>query len=83
MYKLVFNILINPLNLPLDWWKEYLILFSVGQLAYLLAYRFIGRMMDEKLITNKKSASLFHWVFRFAIYFTIWAFLRVGIGVFI
>ncbi len=83
MLKFIFNLLVSPLGLPINALYEYLILLIVGEFAYLSAYRIVGNLIGDGLIPDRKTASVAHWIFRFAVYFVAWAILRVAIGLFI
>lgn len=42
--RFLFGSLTDPLGLPLDWWKEWAILLVIGEIAYHLAYGFVGEL---------------------------------------
>ena len=44
MFKFIFEILTDPLGLPIEWYWEYLILAVIGAAAYAVAYRCVGDM---------------------------------------
>ena len=44
MFKFIFEILTDPLGLPIEWYWEYLILAVIGVVAYAVAYRCVGDM---------------------------------------
>ena len=35
MFKFIFDLLTDPLGLPIEWYYEYLILAAIGTIAYL------------------------------------------------
>lgn len=82
MYKFLFEILVNPLKLPINCIYEYLILLFVGEIAYILAFRAVGNLIGEGLIPDKNIASFVHWVIRFVIYLVVWFVLRSGIDLY-
>lgn len=82
MYKLLFEILVSPLNLPINCIYEYLILLFVGEIAYKAAFRAVGNLIGDGLIPDKKVARIMHWVIRLAIYVIIWVILRSGIDLY-
>ena len=50
MFKLIFEILTDPLGLPIEWYWEYLILTVIGAVAYAVAYRCVGDMYSGGMI---------------------------------
>ena len=44
MFKFIFDILTDPLGLPIEWYWEYLILAVIGTFVYAVAYRCVGGM---------------------------------------
>ena len=43
IYSLIFDLITEPLGLPIDWYKEYLIMLIVGIIAYEFASDFVGK----------------------------------------
>ena len=60
MFKLIFEILTDPLGLPIEWYWEYLILTVIGAVAYAVAYRCVGDMYSGGMIDGSTSGSFFH-----------------------
>ena len=54
MFKLIFEILTDPLGLPIEWYWEYLILTVIGAVAYAVAYRCVGDMYSDGIIAVVK-----------------------------
>ena len=79
MFKLIFGILTSPLGLPINVLYEYLIMLFVGEIAYIVAYLMVGRLIGEGLLPERRMASAAHWIFRFVVYLVAWAVLRGGI----
>lgn len=73
MFKLLFEILTEPLGLPIEWYYEYVILAVVGFIAYIIAFRCVGSMYNEGFITSRGSGSFFHWLIRLIFFVIIWA----------
>ena len=44
MMKLLYEIIISPLGLPIDWYLEYIILMSIGSLTHYLAFGKVRKM---------------------------------------
>lgn len=73
MFKPIFEILIDPLGLPIEWYYEYIILAVIGIIAYRIAYSEVGGMYRSGLIDGKTSGSFFHWLIRLIIFAMLWA----------
>lgn len=74
MFKFLFDILIDPFGLPIEWYWEYLILAIIGAVAYGVAYRFVGDMYHIGAIDSRMSGSFLHWLIRFIFFAVLWAF---------
>ena len=79
IFKLFFEILTNPLGLPVSPIFEYVILALIGLIAYILAYRIVGDMYHRSMIYGRMEGSLFHWSIRFLLFFVMWLVLRAVI----
>ncbi len=44
MFKFIFDLVTEPLGLPIEWYYEWLILGVIGFIAYLFAYDKVGDM---------------------------------------
>ncbi len=73
MFKFIFEILTDPLGLPIPWIWEYVILAVIGTCAYLLAFRAVGDMYDGGMIGGSCLGSFFHWLIRLLVFVVIWA----------
>lgn len=73
MFKLLFEFLTEPLGLPIEWYWEYIILAVVGFIAYIIAFRCVGKMYKSKTIRGKTAGSFFHWLIRLIFFVIIWA----------
>ena len=71
MFKFIFEILTDPLGLPIEWYWEYLILAVIGVVAYAVAYRCVGDMYSGGMIDGSTSGSFFHWLIRLIV--ALWA----------
>lgn len=73
MFKFIFNILTEPLGLPIEWYWEYVILVIIGMTAYHLAYNKVGDFYDDGLISGSGVGSFLHWAIRLVFFIVIWA----------
>lgn len=73
MFKFIFEILTDPLGLPIEWYWEYLILAVIGVVAYAGAYRCVGDMYSGGMIDGSISGSFFHWLIRLILFVVLWA----------
>ena len=73
MFKFIFEILTDPLGLPIEWYWEYLILAGIGAVAYAVAYRCVGDMYSGGRIDGSTSGSFFHWLIRLILFVALWA----------
>ena len=74
--KQIFDILIDPLGLPLNCLLEYLILGIIGEIAFKATRSYIGKLYRRKIIHGKASGKVAHWGLRFLIYVSLWAAVR-------
>ena len=73
MFKFLFDLLTDPLGLPIEWYYEYLILAAIGAIAYGIAYRCVGDMYHMGAIDGRASGSFFHWLIRLILFVVLWA----------
>lgn len=69
----IFDRITDPLGLPIDTWKEWLILGLIEVAAYVIAYRYVGRLYQSGDIDGKTIGSIVHWIIRFLVFIIIWA----------
>lgn len=79
--KYIFDILIDPLGLPINCIFEYVILGVIGEIAYRKAYSYIGELYRRKIIHGKTEGKIAHWGSRFLIYVPLWVVARLLIFV--
>ncbi len=64
MYKFIFELIKEPLGLPIAWYWEYLILLILNEIAYQIAW-------------NASPGGIFgseiHWAVRIPVFFILWA----------
>lgn len=73
MFKFIFDLLTDPLGLPIEWYWEYIILLLIGAVAYAVAYRCVGDMYSGGMIDGSTSGSFFHWLIRLVSFVVLWA----------
>lgn len=73
MFKFIFDILTDPLGLPIEWYWEYLILAVINAVAYMVAYRCVGDMYSGGMLDGSVSGSFFHWLIRVMLFVVLWA----------
>ena len=73
MFKFIFDLLTDPLGLPIEWYWEYIVLLVIGAVAYAVAYRCVGDMYSGGMIDGSTSGSFFHWLIRLILCVILWA----------
>ena len=73
MFRFIFEILTDPLGLPIEWYWEYLILAVIGAAAYAVAYRCVGDMYSGGMIDGSTSGYFFHWLIRLILFVALLA----------
>ena len=81
MFKFIFDLLTDPLGLPIEWYWEYIVLLVIGAVAYAVAYRCVGDMYSGGMIDGSTSGSFFHWLIRLILFVIPWAVTYGIIGV--
>lgn len=70
--KFLFDRLVDPLGLPIESWKEYIILFAIGEVAYIIAFYGVRKMYVNHDISTSTGGSFFHWGIRAVVFFVVW-----------
>lgn len=73
LFSFLFDLATEPLGLPVDAWKEWIILGIIGVVAYIVAFRFIGDLYSNGEISGSTVGSIIHWIIRFGAFAVIWA----------
>lgn len=73
MWKWIFELLTDPLNLPIAWYWDYLIMAGLGIVAYFMAYAAVGALYRNGEISGREAGSLLHWGIRLIIFVALWA----------
>lgn len=68
----IFGKLTDPLTLPIEPWKEWIILGVIGALAYIVAFRFVGDLYDSGEISGSAIGSILHWIVRLLVFVPVW-----------
>lgn len=72
IFRLIFDMVTDPLSLPINPFYEWAILLIIGEIAYRFAFRIVGDMYDSSEISGSVLGSFFHWIIRFLIFAAIW-----------
>ena len=73
LFSFIFDRITDPLGLPIESWKEWIILLIIGAAAFRIAFRFVGDMYDSGAISGGFAGSFFHWLIRAVVFVAIWA----------
>lgn len=74
--KILFDLLTDPLGLPINPFIEWIIMIVIGEIAYRIAFYIVGESG-----ASGTGASLAHWIIRFFVYAMIWAVIRAIIWI--
>lgn len=72
LFSFIFDRITDPLGLPIEAWKEWIILLIIEEVAFRVAYSVVGDMYRSRAISSKFGGSFFHWVIRFVVLVVIW-----------
>ena len=73
LFKYGFEILTDPLELPIPVFWDYVIITILGYIAYKISLKKVGTMYHRGLISGSTAGSFFHWVIRFIYLVFMWA----------
>lgn len=73
MFKFIFDLITDPLGLPIEWYYEWIILLVIGGIAYRVAYYKVGVLYHTGSISGKSAGSFFHWIIRTGVFVAMWA----------
>ncbi len=68
LFKPLFEVLTGNVAVMDNWLYNYLIMFVVGEIAYQLAWDFVGNLYRNGVIESKSSGSFIHWSIRLITY---------------
>ena len=73
MFKFIYDLITDPLVLPIEWYYEWIILAVIGYIAYLIAYEKVGSMYRGDFISGRAAGSFCHWIIRTIYFIVMWA----------
>lgn len=73
IFSAIFDILIDPLGLPISALWEFIILIIIGEIAYRIAFSMVGDMYRSGGISSSFVGSVFHWIIRLVVFIIVWA----------
>lgn len=73
MFEFLYDLVTEPLGLPIEWYKEWIILGIIGLIAYHIAYDKVGSLYRTNFISGRMSGSFLHWIIRTFYFIVIWA----------
>ena len=82
IFRFCFDIITDPLSLPVNPLTEFIILALISQLAYEWAYGFVGDLYHTNIISGRSAGSFLHWFFRYISYVVVWAIVNTAINVY-
>lgn len=66
--KPIFELITGELILFKNIYYNYIAIAIILFIAYKIAYRIVGRIYDEGLISGKGIGSIFHWIIRMIVF---------------
>ena len=73
MFQFIFDLISEPLGLPMEWYYEWIILAAIEGIAYRVAYDKVGSLYRGKHISGSVLGSLVHWLIRTVYFVFMWA----------
>lgn len=77
--KPLFDVLTGDVTVMNNILYNYLIMLAVGEIAYRVAWDFVGDLYRIGMIDGKASGSIIHWIIRLIFYVVCAYFIRIGI----
>ena len=78
MFMPLYELLIDPLGLPIAWYWEYIILWIIDRISYENSFGFVGDMYSTGM-NGKVIGSLLHCIVRVFYFCVIWAVVYIFI----
>lgn len=72
IFSFIFDKITDPLTLPIEPWKEWIILGVIGVIAYILSFAIVGNMYDSGEISGSLAGRICHWAIRLLIFVPVW-----------
>ena len=69
----LFDRITNPLGLPIAWYWEWIILSVIELAAFAIAFRAVGNLYADGMISGSTAGSVLHWIIRLIVFVVIWA----------
>ncbi len=69
----LFDRITNPLGLPIAWYWEWIILAVIELAAFAIAFRAVGNLYADGMISGSTAGSVLHWIIRLIVFVVIWA----------
>ena len=69
----LFDRITNPLGLPIAWYWEWIILAVIELAAFAIAFRAVGNLYADGMISGSTAGSVLHWIIRLIVFVEIWA----------
>lgn len=69
----LFDRITDPLGLPIAWYWEWIILAIIELAAFAIAFRAVGNLYADGMISGSTAGSVLHWIIRLIVFVVIWA----------
>ena len=69
----LFDRITDPLGLPIAWYWEWIILAIIAFAAYAIAFRAVGNLYNDGMISGSTAGSVLPWIIRLIVFVVIWA----------
>ena len=69
----LFDRITDPLGLPIAWYWEWIILAVIELAAFAIAFRAVGNLYADGMISGSTAGSVLHWIIRPIVFVVIWA----------
>ena len=73
LFKFIFEQITDPLSLPIPWYWDYIIITCISYIAYIIAFRAVGKLYDNNEINTRTGGSIVHWIIRLLLFVVMWA----------
>jgi L-asparagine transporter-like permease len=69
--KFLFEFLTDSFSLLENSLEDYVVMTIIGVIAYVIAYRSVGKLYSYDLIDGRGAGYFFHWIIRFIVFVVI------------
>lgn len=69
----LFDRITDPLGLPIAGYWEWIILAIITFAAFAIAFRAVGNLYADGMISGSTAGSVLHWIIRLIVFVVIWA----------